>query len=57
MVAIVSLDKTLADIERSGRNILGEKNEFLKDRIEMVEFICGSKGQTLEEAKIRKIVN
>ena len=55
--AIVSLDQTLADIERSGGTISGEKSEFLKDGIKMVAFICGSKGRTPEEAKVRKVVN
>ena len=31
MEAIVSLDQTLAVIERSGGTISGEKSEFLKD--------------------------
>ena len=57
MEAIVFLDETLADIEQSGRTISGEKSEFLKDGIKMVAFMCGSKGRTPEEAKIRKIVN
>ena len=57
MEAIVSLDETLADIERSGGTISGEKSEFLKDGIKMVAFMCGSKGRTPEEAKIRKVVN
>ena len=57
MEAIVSLDETLADIERSGGTISGEKSEFLKDEIKMVAFMCGSKGRTPEEAKIRKVVN
>src|SRR5258706_7295089 len=57
MEAIVSLDQTLADIERSGGTISGEKSEFLKDGIKMGAFICGSKGQTPEEAKVRKVVN
>ena len=57
MEAIVSLDETLADIERSGGTISREKSEFLKDGIKMVAFMCRSKGRTLEEAKIRKVVN
>ena len=57
MGAFVSLDETLADIERSGGTISGEKSEFLKDGIKMVAFICESKGRTPEEAKIRKIIN
>ena len=43
MEAIVSLDEILADIERSGGTIFGEKSEFLKDGIKMVAFMCGSK--------------
>ena len=43
MEAIISLDESLADIERSGGTISGEKSKFLKDGIKMVVFICGSK--------------
>ena len=57
MEAIVSLDKTLADIERSGRTISGKKSEFLKDGIKMVAFICRSKARTPEEVKVRKVIN
>ena len=57
MEAIVSLDETLADIERSGGTISGEKSEFLKDGIKMVAFMCGSKGRTPDEAKVRKVIN
>ena len=57
MEAIISLDKTLADIERSGITISKEKTEFLKDGIKMVAFICSSHEQTPEEAKVRKVVN
>ena len=57
MEAIVSLDETLVDIERSGGTIPREKSEFLKDGIKMVVFMCGSKGRTPEEAKVRKVIN
>ena len=57
MEPIVSLDDTLADIERFGRTISGEKSEFLKDGIKIVAFMCASKGRILKEAKIRKIIN
>ena len=57
MEAIVSLDETLADIERSGGTISREKSEFLKDGIKMVAFMCRSKGQIPEEAKVRKVIN
>ena len=49
--------KLLADIEQSSGTISGKKSEFLKDRIKMVAFICGSKGRTAEEAKVRKVIN
>ena len=42
MEAIISLDQTLADIERSGGTISREKSEFLMDGIKMVAFTCGS---------------
>ena len=51
MEAIVSLDETLADIERSDRTISGEKSEFLKDGIKMVAFMCGLKGQKLKSER------
>ena len=46
--AIVSLDETLADIERSGRTISGEKSELLKDGIKMVAFMLDRKGECLK---------
>ena len=57
MEAIISLDQTLADIERSGGTISGEKSEFLKDGVKVVAFVCGSAGQTPEAAKVHKIIN
>ena len=40
--AIISLDKVLADIERAGATILGEKSEFLKSLLNVVTYICGT---------------
>lgn len=36
MELIISLDEVLADIERLGGTICGEKSEFLKDGVKMV---------------------
>ncbi len=57
MEAISSLDQTLADIERSGGTVSGEKSEFLKDGVKVVAFVCGSAGRTPEAAKVHKIIN
>ena len=57
MEVIISLDEMLADIEFSGGTISGEKSDFIKDGIKMVAFICGSKGRTPKEAKVRKVIN
>ena len=43
--AIISLDKLLADIERAGATIAGEKSEFLKESLKVVAYICGEKGR------------
>ena len=57
MEAIISLDQTLANIERSGGTVSGEKSEFLKDGVKVVVFVCGSAGRTPEAAKVHKIIN
>ena len=53
--AIISLDKVLADIEQVGATISGEKNEFLKQLLKVVAYICGEKGRSPEEVKMKKI--
>ena len=52
---IISLDKVLADIERAGATISGEKSEFLKKSWKVVAYICGEKGKSPEEVKMKKI--
>ena len=52
---IISLDKVLADIERAGATISGEKSEFLKKSSKVVAYICGEKGKSPEEVKMKKI--
>ena len=47
----------LANIERSGRTVLGEKSEFLKDSIKVVAFVYRLAGQTPEAVKVYKIIN
>ena len=51
----ISLDKVLADIERAGATISGEKSEFLKESLKAVAYICGEKGRSPEEVKMKKI--
>ena len=53
--AIVSLDKVLADIERAGATISGENSEFLKESWKVVAYICGEKGRSPGEVKMKKI--
>ena len=55
--AIVSLDKVLADIERAGATISGEKSEFLKDLLKVVAYVCGKDGRTPEQVKVKRIVD
>ena len=53
--AIISLDKVLADIERAGATISGQKSQFLKVSLKVVAYICGEKGRSPEEVKIKKM--
>ena len=53
--AIISLDKVLADIERAGATISGEKSKFLKESLKVVAYLCREKGRSLEEVKMKKI--
>ena len=46
--AIASLDKVLADIERAGVTMSGEKSEFLKDSLKVVAYVCRKDWRTLE---------
>ena len=55
--SIISLDEVLADIERFRGTISREKSKFLKDRVRMVAFVCGSAGRTPNEVKVKKIVD
>ena len=57
MEAIISLDQTLADIERSGGTVLREKSEFLKDGVKVVAFVCRVEERTPEVVKVHKIIN
>ena len=53
--AIISLDKVFADIDRAGATISREKSEFLKESLKVVAYICGEKGRSPEEVKMKKI--
>ena len=53
--AIISLDNVLADRERAGATISGEKSEFLKESLKVVANICAEKGRSPEEVKMKKI--
>ena len=50
--AIIALDKVLADIERAGATISGEKSEFSKSSLKVVAYICGQNGRTSKQVKI-----
>ena len=55
--AIISLDEVLADIRWAGATISGEKSKFLKESLKVVAYndICGEKGRSPEEVKMKKI--
>ena len=54
---IQNLDKVLADIERSGATISGEKSQFCMEGIKIVGFVCDARGRSPESAKIAKVVD
>jgi hypothetical protein len=54
---IQNLDKVLADIERSGATISGEKSQFCMEGIKIVGFVCNARGRSPESAKIAKVVD
>ena len=55
--AIISLDEVLAGIRWAGATISGEKRKFLKQSLKVVAYtdICGEKGRSPEEVKMKKI--
>jgi len=55
--AIVSIDKVMADIERAGGTTLGAKNEFLREQLKIVAYVCGMNGRSPKVTKTRKITN
>lgn len=57
LVAIISLDKILADVECAVGTISDAKSEFLKERIKIVAYVCGMEGRAPEEKKIMKITS
>ena len=54
---IRNLDKVLADVERSGATISGEKSQFCMTGIKNVGFICDADGRSPESAKAAKEVD
>jgi hypothetical protein len=52
-----NLDKVLADIERSGATISGEKSQFCMEGIKIVGFVCDARGRSPESAKIARVVD
>ena len=53
---IQNLDKTLERIERAGASI-GAKSQFCKDGLNVVGFICNSKGREPSTDKVIRIMN
>ena len=53
--AIISLDNVLADRERAGATISGEKRQFLKESLKVVAYICRKKGRSSEGVKMKKL--
>src|ERR1700730_1689040 len=52
---IQSLDRTLVCLERAGCTI-DPKSQFCIDRINVVGFVCGAEGRSLDNAKVIKIL-
>ena len=53
---IWNLDRVLADVERSGAIISGEKSQFCMAGIKIVGFVCDARGRLPESAKVAKVV-
>ena len=53
---IQNLDKVLADIERSGATISGEKSQFCMSGIKIVGFVCDGAGRHPDSVKVIKII-
>lgn len=54
---LINLDRVLADLERAGCTISGEKSQFCKSGIKIVGFVCDAEGRHPQSSKIEKIVN
>lgn len=53
---IVNVDNVLADIERAGATVSGEKSQWVGERVEIVGFGCDASGRHPVEKKVEKIV-
>ena len=53
---IQNLDKTLERIERAGASI-GAKSQFCKDGLNVVGFVCNSRGREPSADKVIRIMN
>ena len=52
---IINLDRTLADLERAGVTVSGEKCQFCMPGIKIVGYVCDAEGRHPEYAKVEKI--
>ena len=53
---IVNVDKVLADVERAGATVSGEKSQWVQDRVTIVGYECDASGRYPEEKKVEKII-
>jgi hypothetical protein len=54
MEAIQNFDEVLADVERGGGTISGQKSSFICEGLRIVAFVCDSEGGTPIQIKSRK---
>ena len=52
-----NLDKVLADVERAGGTISGEKSDWCWNRVKIVGFVCGDAGRWPQASKVERVAN
>jgi hypothetical protein len=54
---IINIDKVLADIERAGGTVSGDKSEWCASTLKLVGYICDEYGRSPDSAKVATIIN
>jgi len=57
MEHLQNLDNVLADVERAGATVCGEKSDWCWNWVKIVRLVCGEAGRWLQASKVDKVRN